>query len=298
VQWVKQGLVFCPSGQADWMASHASHAVALPRGGDDFRIFFTCRDRTNRGHVAWLDAEITDSLRLLRVAPEPVVSPGPPGSFDDSGCTLGCLVEQGGRTFLYYMGWNLGVTVPCRNSIGLAIGNGTGPFEKYSLAPILDRSGVDPYTLSYPCILLEGGRWRMWYGSNLRWGGKQWDMDHVIKYAESVDGLHWRRDGVIALGLDRPGEYTLCRPWVVRDGGVYRMWFCHRGAAYRLGYAESADGWHWHRRPAEVGIDVSGAGWDSEMLAYPSVFRHRGRWHLLYTGNRYGRTGFGLAVAA
>jgi hypothetical protein len=45
-----------------------------------------------------------------------------------------------------------------------------------------------------------------------------------------------------------------------------------------------------------AGIDVSNTGWDSEMICYPCVFEHKGTKYMLYNGNGYGRTGFGLAV--
>src|SRR5262249_11197771 len=122
------------------------------------------------------------------------------------------------------------------------------------------------------------------------------DMQHVIKYAESSDGTHWRRDGSVVLGFDGPGEYALCRPWVVRDADRLRMWFCHRGGAYRIGYAESADGLEWARHPDRIGIDVTPGEWDGEMIGYPCVFGHNERRYLLYNGNRYGATGFGIAV--
>ena len=35
--------------------------------------------------------------------------------------TMACLVPVFGKLYLYYLGWNLGVTVPWRNSIGLAM---------------------------------------------------------------------------------------------------------------------------------------------------------------------------------
>ena len=43
-------------------------------------------------------------------------------------------------------------------------------------------------------------------------------------------------------------------------------------------------------------LDVSPSGWDSEMVCYPHVFDHKGKRYMLYNGNGYGRTGFGLAV--
>jgi hypothetical protein len=76
------------------------------------------------------------------------------------------------------------------------------------------------------------------------------------------------------------------------------MWYCYRGTAYRLGYAESADGIAWARKDEEVGIDISPSGWDSEMLAYPWVLRHGNAMYMFYNGNSYGKSGVGLAIAS
>ena len=86
-------------------------------------------------------------------------------------------------------------------------------------------------------------------------------------------------------------EYAIARPTVVRDGDRYRMWYCSRGPAYRLGYAESADGLTWDRRDDEAGLEPSPGGWDSEMICYPAVYEADGRRFLLYNGNGYGATG-------
>ena len=78
------------------------------------------------------------------------------------------------------------------------------------------------------------------------------------------------------------------------------MWYSFRAQptidSYRIGYAESADGLEWVRMDDRVGIDVSSSGWDSEMICYPKVFEHQGKLYLLYNGNGYGKSGFGLAV--
>jgi hypothetical protein len=137
----------------------------------------------------------------------------------------------------------------------------------------------------------------MWYGSNLRWGADQRDMDHVIKYAESGDGISWRRGGKVALPLSGPGEFALARPCVLESEGRYRMWFAHRGDRYRLGCARSADGIDWTRDPAPDVPQASPSGWDSEMVTYPCVFELGGARYMLYNGNGYGRSGFGIAVA-
>ncbi len=299
MKWTKLGRIFCPDGNYDWMRTHAAGPVAEHIEGDRFRIYFGCRDGSNRTSIGSLDIDITQADRILRLSGEPVIAPGSPGLFDDSGTSMGCLVQNGSSRYLYYLGWNLGVTVPWRNSIGLAVSPGSqAAFRKFSRAPVIDRSEIDPFSVSYPWVLYDGGRWRMWYGSNLNWGPDQADMAHVIKYAESQDGIEWNRRGSVAIDLKFPGEYGIAKPCVVRDGPLYRMWYSYRGnAPYRIGYAESADGSQWTRMDHNAGIDVSTSGWDSESIQYAHVFRHRGRWYMLYNGNGYGKTGFGLAIS-
>ena len=138
---------------------------------------------------------------------------------------MACAVRVGRQIRIYYLGWNLRVTVPWLNTIGLAVAdNDEAPFAKHSQAPLLDRHNVDPFSISYPSVLREGRRYRMWYGSNLAWGARQEEMHHVIKYAESVDGLSWHRDGRVVVPLEHPNEYALSRPDVHCDGRGYRMW--------------------------------------------------------------------------
>jgi predicted GH43/DUF377 family glycosyl hydrolase len=194
------------------------------------------------------------------------------------------------------MGWHLTVTVPWQNSLGLAISDGAAhPFTRYSQFPIVELNDIDPYTISYPWVAVENGKFRMWYGSNIAWGAHKEDMRHLIKYAESDDGIHWRRDNTVVIDFSGPDEYAICKPCIKKDGELYRMWFCARGKAYRIYYAESDDGIEW-RRTAEPAIDVSESGWDSEMVEYPFVFDHKGDRYMLYAGNTFGRSGFGLAI--
>ena len=208
---------------------------------------------------------------------------------------MGSLVREGDNLLLYYMGWNLGVTVPWRNAIGLAICHDGKSFERVSIAPIVDRSDADPYTISYPWVLRDEREWRMWYGSNLRWGRARTDMYHMIKQATSLDGRVWNRDGKVVV-QPADDEYAFARPCVVKDTDRYRLWYGYRGNAYRIGYAESFDGRTWNRRDEAVGIAHSPGEWDGESIEYPSVFDDDQRRFLLYCGDGYGRTGFGIAI--
>ncbi len=121
-----------------------------------------------------------------------------------------------------------------------------------------------------------------------------------LEYAESQDGINWIRDKNVAIDFKDEYEYALGVPRVIKDNNLYKMWFCSRATkdidTYRIRYAESIDGINWTRKDEEVGIDVSQTGWDSEMICYPFVFDHKGKRYMLYNGNDYGKTGFGLAV--
>lgn len=285
-----------------WSVSHASHPTPVALGGDAFRIFFDTRDADNQSSIGWVDVAIDPQpggiMTVSAVGDAPLLQPGGAGAFDDSGIGLGSIVRTGSEDRLYYMGWNLGVRAAWRNSIGVAIGDiATPSFAKPYLGPILDRSIHDPYTLSYPWVMkLADGDWRMWYGSNLAWGGASADMQHVIKHARSADGWTWHPDADPALGFGDAGEYAIARPTVIREAGGFAMWFATRGDHYRIGAAFSADGETWTRRDVTHGLDrAAEGGFDDEMACYPCVFEHEGRRVMLYNGNGYGRDGFALA---
>jgi len=295
--WRKLGHVYQPSGKLEWSKSHAANPIAEHIKNDLFRIYFSSRDAQNRSHIGSIVIYLMQPQNILEEAQEPVLGPGALGMFDDCGASIGCVLPVGKRRFLYYMGWNLAVTVPWKNAIGLAISDGEGqPFKRYSTFPIVPLSEEDPFTISYPWVSIEGNLFRMWYGTNLKWGPVKADMQHVLKYAQSTDGINWQRHKEIIVDADYPVEYAICKPCVVKDENDYWMWFCSRGERYRIHMARSGDGKTWTRLGQDKGIDVSPTGWDSDMIEYPCVFDHKGKRYLLYCGSDYGQTGFGLAV--
>lgn len=302
MRWIKKGLIFEPiKGKYSWMVSHAMLPTAENIGGDRFRIFFAPRDKAGRSSVAFIEIDINDPRKILNISKKPVLVSGELGTFDDSGVLPSWLVTSRKKKYLYYIGYNLGVTVPFRNFVGLAINEGEGiNFHKVSRGPLLERNNVDSCLTVTPCVLLENGIWRMWYTSITKWVIENNKPKHYyhIKYAESSDGLQWNRKGFVCIDYKNREEYAIARPSVLHDGKLYRMWYCYRGgsATYRIGYAESSDGVKWVRMDNRAGIDVSSRGWDSEMICYPCVFSHRDLKYMLYNGNGYGRTGVGLAV--
>jgi hypothetical protein len=203
---------------------------------------------------------------------------------------------------MYYIGWNQGIRAPLfYSSIGLAISEDGGrTFQKIWPAPIIARSRFDPCAVLLPSVLKGKGVWRMWYGSGFKWEEDSAGLHsyYDIKYAKSKDGIQWERDGLVCIGL-KSGEKNTSHPCVITDQGTYKMWYSYNASqGYRIGYAESPDGYSWTRMDDEAVIEPSPSGWDSETVSHPHVFVHGDKKYMLYNGNGFGRNGFGLAVEA
>ena len=280
--------------------THASAPVAVPVNDFLYRVYFATRDGRNRSHVGYVELDIRRPAEILDVSDEPVLAPGPLGYFDAHGVYASSILEHDQTLLLYYIGWNPGHRGPLfYSSIGLAISEDRGnTFRKISAAPILSRSEYDPCLVTAPFVMVENGVWRMWYVSGFKWEEDEMGLHsyYHIKYAESKDGVSWDRAGLVCIDLE-PGEQNIARPCVVKNGDRYQMWYSYnKGQGYRIGCAESQDGYAWTRLDHEAGIDVSESGWDSQALEYPWVFTHEGKRYMLYNGNGFGREGFGLAI--
>jgi hypothetical protein len=295
LKWKKHGIIVPAPPPLHWATSHAALPVVRDSNGS-LRLYFSSRDREGRSHIGagWLDL----GQASVALDEDPAITIGSLGAFDDRGVTSSCVVEHAGRWFQYYTGWNLGVTVPFYLAIGLAVSDDGGrTFEKISAAPVLGRNDVDPLLTASPSVLIEGELWRMWYVSASDWhldNGAPLHRYHV-RYAESKDGVAWEPTGRVCIDYRDANETSIARPCVIKDADLYRMWYSTRGSTYRIGYAESTDGLFWTRKDGEIKL-APRSGWDSEMQAYPFVFDHSGKRHMLYSGNRYGATGIGHAT--
>lgn len=303
--WRQLGTVFRPEKRFSWMQTHAQLPVAVPLPNGHCRVYFASRDERNCSSVGFVDVELPE-FRVLRVSERPVLSCGPLGCFDDHGVYPASIVEHDGRLWMYYIGWNPGPRPPLfYSSIGLAFSEDGGEsFQRLQPSPILARSPHDPCLVTSPCVLKIGDLWRMWYVSGFRWervrvgeGGEELQSYYHIKYAESDDGLNWRREGRVCIDLDE-GERNIARPCVVRERDGYGMWYSfNRGEGYRVGYAESPDGLTWNRQDAAVRFGDAEFPETESVRAYPWVFEAGGSRYLLYNGESYGRDGFCAAVA-
>jgi hypothetical protein len=298
--WQKKGLIFAPSGDLWWARSYALIPTVDVLNSKIVRVYFASLDEKKDGRIGYLDLDAGDLGHILAESREPVLDLGPRGTFDDSGVNPSCVVNVNGTRYLYYIGWQRCERVPYLLFAGLAISEDGVNFKKTSATPILDRTDLEPFLRSATAIIFEEGMFKAWYVSGLGWTHVNDTLypTYVIRYADSVDGIHWISRDDPCINFKDENEFGFGRPWVIKDQGLYKMWYSIRSrvAPYCIGYAESTDGLLWNRKDEIVGIERSKGGWDSEMICYPCVVTINQRLHMFYNGNRHGSTGFGYAV--
>ena len=302
MKWQKLGLLYdtCEPGRHPKLLSHAANPLPILIDGDVYRIFFNGRDVDNRSSVGAVDIDIV-KRELVNEHYLPFFEYGPPNSFFADGVSIGNCYEVNGVRYMLFMGWQTPEIGHWRGEIGRLIVSPELSLKLDSSVPLISCDTVDPISLSYPCVLTRSASsFDMWYGSTLTWDAGNEEMLHIIRHASSTNGHQWHRSGKTAVPYQLGHAQAFSRPTVIQnDHGDFEMWFSFRGGLgkkYRIGYATSHDGFTWILDLEHIGISVSSNGWDSEMIEYPFVFNHKGERYMLYNGNGYGKSGFGLAI--
>jgi hypothetical protein len=303
--WKQLGMVFAPDGALDWSRTHAQ-APAAYLMDDRIRVYYGTRNAENRSRTSFFEVDSADPTRLVHVHDRPVLDLGKPGTHDEDGVIVSQVVAVGDELRMYYGGVSRGGHVPYRMSVGLARSRDGGlSFERVFEGPVIDRTPLEPYMTMAPNVLMADGAWTMWYGSGTGWveiEGK-FEPTYEIKLAHSDDGISWRQTNHTCIPKLHPLEANT-RPSVMRTASGYEMWFCYRGSrnyrdgagSYRIGYATSADGRTWSRRPDPEGLLPTGTGWNSVTMSYPSVIAADGRKIMFHNGDGFGQSGVGCAV--
>lgn len=157
----------------------------------------------------------------------------------------------------------------------------------------------------------DGDTYRLYYGGADTFGPCQGinSAHWRIGLAQSTDGLNWTRvagdQGGAILDIGPPGnfdDYLTYRPFVLKDGATYRMWYngstkpfnCPDGILAnnrRIGYADSPDGVHFTRH-----YDGDGEGnsvlplgppgsIDAQQVGYVWVIKDGAEYKMFYSAN-------------
>ena len=171
--------------------------------------------------------------------------------------------------------------------------------------PLLDPGelgGFDDSGVTGSCVIADGSRRYLYYTG--------WSLGVTVPFylfvglAISDDGGHTYRRVSRApiLPRDDGDPFLTASPWVVRDGGRWRMWYVSGSAwedgdpprhRYRIKHAESSDGISW-RRDHHVCIDYADDG--EYAFGRPCVKHENGSFHMWYSsrGSAY-RIGYAVS---
>jgi predicted GH43/DUF377 family glycosyl hydrolase len=310
--WKKQGKIFAPDGRYEWMHSHAQNPSILILE-DRLRVYFTCRSNKDaNGNVTavttFVDLNKDNPGEVLYVHDRPILSFGSIGAFDQFGFMPGAVIKVKNEVWLYYVGWMRCQGAPYNHAIGLAVSKDDGvTFDRMGRGPLFGRTLKEPFLQNSPYVFQENGLFHMWYSSGTDWLEYEQRMEsiYVLMHATSCDGINWKRES--APCVEYKVEYECqTNPSVIKIGDKYHMWFCYRHGinfrnderGYRIGYAWSDNLTNWHRDDDLGELHPSSNGWDSQMVCYPCVVHLNNKYNLFYSGNYFGRDGFGYAVGS
>ncbi len=302
MNWQKLGLVWQPKADKWWNYKYGQLPVPLFIESENIvRVFFGSADKNIFCRICFIDLDANNITTIVNESNEPVLDIGALGTFDDSGVVPSSVIRKDDKIYVYTVGYQRCERVPYMLFAGLIESDDNGlSFRRTSVAPILPRNNFRPTSQGAPSVLFHNGIYKMWHWFSTKWitvEGKPF-LDYKIGYAESQDAINWQMKNLTCIEPDESkGEFAVARPWVIFENGIFKMWYSIRiiEKMYRIGYAESLDGFIWNRKDEEVGIDVSDDGWDSEMICYPSVIDIKGERYMFYNGNSNGATGFGIA---
>ena len=304
--WQKIDFNYHPSKSLAWSNSHATVPTPLHLKNDIFRVFFSTRDELNRNRVGWVEIELGTNVKILNESNKYVLDIGKPGYFDCDGVYGTSIIKTHNELRLYYAGWNAGKDGLFYSSIGLAISKNYGrSFKRFSEAPILTRDEIDPWACMAPFVLrINKKKWMMWYASGIEIckaskGGLKSKYD--IKTAISPDGLKWKKTGRTAISLGSK-DTNIARACVLREKDKFIAWYPYvskKLKKYSIGYGESYEGLKFKRldktKKAILKPSKNLSAFDSDSVCYPYVFHHKENLYMLYNGNDFGKTGFGIA---
>lgn len=271
---------------------------------DRIRVFFS--GRINRiSHIFSIDIEPPPKFNpiegTLRIAMYPNNNIG---TFDDEGVMPSCFIKKDDELYHFYSGWNSRNTIPYHNSTGMAIYDATtGNLLRKFQGPVLERNYLHPYLAVTPTIWEENDGYHALYISGLDWkkGPDRYEPIYVIKEAYSHDLINWMRpfEQVIKSNFE---DECFSNPSVyVDEKQTKHVLFCSRASmdfrknhqnSYKLGYAKNTT----------TGYSRGDLNWvgrmspkENEMQAYPHFFKWEDELFLLYNGNGFGASGFGVA---
>ena len=295
----KKGLIF-KIKNVKWINSYAWVPTAYKiENSSKAIIFFAARNLSNESDIGYFIYDL-DKMKIIKIAKKPILTRGKLGNFDDSAVIPSHVIKIKRKFYLYYVGWTQGKKVPFFSCLGLAIANKlTGPYKKVSNAPIIGRSKHDPLFVATCFVQKIKKGYNMYYTSNILWKiqNRIPRPRYLIKKCYSKDGINWKIKNDKAIKFENNTEVAITRPWILRLKDKFVMFFSLKKNNYSIKTSVSSNGEKWKREEIFSFKKDEKINFDDKAQEYASFIKYKKKLFMFYNGNKYGKSGIGLAVA-
>lgn len=287
-----------------WFKKNAMVPVPWKKSDGVIRLFLTMCDDANVGRIGYVDVDIDNPGRILGYSRDPIIDVGELGTYDDNGVVTSCVLEDCGKLYHFYSGYELSKKIPYKIFCGVAESeDGGDSFRKLNKASILPPIDEELFNRCAPYVRKEGDGYRMFYLGD---AGNMWRTDrhghkvpmYTLKTFHSQSLVKWPLEAgklVMPFGDDEECGITLPNIW--QEDGLYKMVYSIRrvNSGYTLGYAESENGVTFNRKDEQLEFKGPVGDWESEMMCYAELMTINNRTYMFYCGNHYGIGGIGWA---
>jgi len=236
IEWTDAGRPVLDIGEPGAWDGYTIDTPEVVRVQGTFFLYYYGSDSAEAEGACLGLATSTDGIAWQKYGANPVLCPGPPGSWDERWLESPAVVqdERSGAWMMYYAALDAG----WRARIGLATSQDGTNWNKHPDNPVLDVGAPDSWEdawVAVPAVVRRNGRFRMWYSgvSAEDLGDGRADSPRVGE-ATAQDGVEWRRVAAEAVFPVSQDDVNMA-PWA-----PCVMYDDHRGRAVML--FETAEG--------------------------------------------------------
>lgn len=283
----------------EWHKLNTQLPISYLINSNKLRLFITLCDSKNRGRLGFVDVNPDNPSEIIDYSQNPLLDLGKQGYFDENGVVSTALLEDNGKLYMYYCGFQKHVNYPYSSLAGVAVSTDGGQsFARVKETPLLERKDGEMFIRTGVGIYKYDDVYRLYYASGNEWipVNDKLVPKYSFRYIDSDSPICFDGDSKKLFPLEND-EFGMTSPQIfkmnTRYGMVYSLRTISKG--YHMGYAASQDGINFYRDDEVMNFERPSGEFDSEMICYGKCYKHGDRIYLFYSGNHYGMDGIGWA---
>ncbi len=298
--WIRRGKLFGnDTWDLEWHKLNTQLPIPYLMDEDRLRLFVTLCDAENRGRLGFVDVNPDNPSEIIDYSHEPLLDVGKRGCFDENGVVSTALLENDGKLYIYYCGFQKHVNYPYSSLAGVAVSiDGGQSFSRIRETPLLERKDGEMFIRTGVGIYKYGNVYRLYYASGNEWLSVNNKLvpQYSFRYIDSDSPICFDGESIKMFPLEND-EFGMTTPQIFKTDSGYEMIYSVRTVSegYRMGYATSKDGIEFSRNDKVMDMERPNGEFDSEMICYGKCYKRGDRTYLFYSGNHYGMDGIGWA---